>query len=224
MRSKLQHFKENFERDNVIEPGKEIYGKIKGKWNEVYYKNDHPIVLELGCGNGEYTVGLAENFSQKNFLGVDVKGTRIWRGSKDALEKKLVNAAFLRTQILQIQDYIAPHEVSEIWITFPDPRPRKRDAKRRLTSPRFLNIYKELVRENGIVHLKTDNTPLFDYTLEILQGMETEINGLIHTHDLYSTNFLEDHFGIQTRYEKMFMDQGEKIKYLQFSFVTKLEE
>lgn len=220
MRSKLQRFKENFKRDNVIEPGKEIYEKIKGKWNEIYYKNDHPIVLELGCGNGEYTVGLAENFTEKNFLGVDVKGTRIWRGSKDALEKKLINAAFLRTQILQIQDYVAPNEVSEIWITFPDPRPRKRDIKRRLTSPRFLNIYKELVKENGLVHLKTDNTPLFDYTLEVLQEMEAEISGLIHTHDLYSTNFLEDHFGIQTRYEKMFMDKGEKIKYLRFSFAS----
>ncbi len=218
MRSKLQRFKENFERDNVIEPGKEIYKKIKGHWNELYYRNNNPIVLELGCGNGEYTVGLAENFTQKNFLGVDVKGTRIWRGSKDALEKELNNAAFLRTQILQIQDYVAPNEVDEIWITFPDPRPRKRDIKRRLTSPRFLEIYKELVSEDGVIHLKTDNTPLFDYSLEVLQEMESKIKDLVHTHDLYSTNLLQDHFGIQTRYEKMFMDQGEKIKYLRFSF------
>ena len=219
MRSKLQRFKENFERDNVIEPGKEIFEKIKGNWND-YFKNDHPIVLELGCGNGEYTVGLAENFTAKNFLGVDVKGTRIWRGSKDALEKELHNVAFLRTQILQIQNYVAPKEASEIWITFPDPRPRKRDIKRRLTSPRFLNIYKDLVQENGLIHLKTDNTHLFDYTLEVLQDMQMEIKDLIHTHDLYGTNLLEDHFGIQTRYEKMFMDKGEKIKYLRFSFVN----
>ncbi len=218
MRSKLQRFKENFERDNVIEPGKDIYEKIKGNWNEIYFKNDHPIVLEVGCGNGEYTLGFAGNFPEKNFLGVDVKGTRIWRGSKDAIDKELSNVAFLRTQILQIQNFVAPTEVSEIWITFPDPRPRKRDVKRRLTGPRFLNIYQELLRDNGLVHLKTDNTALFDYTLEVLES-EIEVKELVHTHDLYSTNFLQDHLGIQTRYEKMFMAKGEKIKYLRFQFV-----
>ena len=218
MRSKLQRFRENFERDNVIEPGKPIFDLIKGNWNQDYFQNSNPIVLELGCGNGEYSVGLAKNFESKNFIGVDVKGTRIWRGSKDAIELNLKNVAFLRTQILQIENHVAENEVSEIWITFPDPRPRKRDIKRRLTSPRFLNIYKSLLQEGGLVHLKTDNTPLFDYTLEVL-STEIEVIDLVHTHDLYQTDLLKDHFGIQTRYEKIFMDKGEKIKYLRFKFI-----
>ena len=217
MRSKLQRFKENFERDNVIEPGKPIYEEIKGQWNERYFHNDHPIVFELGCGNGEYTVGLATHFPEKNFVGVDVKGTRIWRGSKDAIDQGLSNAAFLRTQILQIENFVAPGEVSEIWITFPDPRPRKRDIKRRLTSPRFMDIYRRLIREDGLIHLKTDNTALFEYSLEVLQN-EVPHKNLEYTSDLYSTELLKDHFGITTRYEKMFMEAGEKIKYLRFNF------
>lgn len=217
MRSKLQRFKENFERENVIEPGKEIYENIKGNWRSDYFKNDNALVAELGCGNGEYTVGLAQKFKNKNFVGVDVKGTRIWRGSKDAIDNQLNNTAFLRTQILQLENFFEPGEISEIWITFPDPRPRKRDIKRRLTSPRFLKIYRNLIEKEGLVHLKTDNTGLFDYTLEVLNH-DIDIKNLKYTHDLYSTNLLEDHHGIQTRYEKMFMAEGLKIKYLRFQF------
>ena len=216
MRSKLQRFKENSERSNVIEPGKAIFDHIRGKWNSLYFENDRPIVLELGCGNGEYTVQLAAQFPDKNFIGVDIKGTRIWRGSKDAMDMSLPNAAFLRTQILHIEEHVAPNEVSEIWITFPDPRPRKRDIKRRLTSPRFLNIYRNLLSEKGIVHLKTDNTPLFDYSLEVLEQLE--VLDLVYTHNLYDTPLLKDHHGIQTRYEKMFLSEGESIKYLRFRF------
>ena len=217
MRSKLQRFKENFERENVIEPGKPIFEEIKGNWGSNFFNNDNPLIVELGCGNGEYTVGLAERFPQKNYVGVDVKGTRIWRGSKDATEANLSNAAFLRTQILQLEHFFEPEEISEIWITFPDPRPRKRDIKRRLTSPRFLEIYKKLLKTKGLVHFKTDNTDLFDYTLEVLSS-EVAIENLEHTHNLYATDLLKDHHGIQTRYEKMFLNEGETIKYLRFNF------
>ena len=216
MRSKLQRFKENSDRNNVIEPGKDIYEKIKGKWSE-HFGNDHPIVVELGCGYGEYTVGLARQFQGRNFIGVDVKGARIWKGSKTAEEENMANVAFLRSNILELERFFNQNEIDEIWITFPDPRPRKRDERRRLTSPRYLNIYKGLIRPGGMVHFKTDNTALFEYTLDILSD-GTLVENIISTFDLYKTDLYNEHFGIKTRYEELFYQKGETIKYMSFNF------
>lgn len=216
-RRKLVRFKENEENPNVIQDGKEIFESIKGNWNEVQFKNDNPIVVELACGRGEFTVGLGRVFKEQNFIGVDIKGSRIWKGSSTATAEGIHNVAFLRTQIELLEKFFAFGEISELWITFPDPFPRDGDEKRRLTSPRFLEMYKPLLKSGGIVHFKTDNTGLFDYSLDLFQNRE-DIDLLGFTHDFYQSEWRDDHFGIQTRYEKMFSDKGEKIKYLRFKF------
>lgn len=216
MRSKLRRFRENAERKNVIEPGKPVFERICGKWHE-HFQNDQPLVLELGCGKGAYTVGLARLFPEKNFVGVDVKGARIWAGSKMAEEEGLHNVAFLRIRILEIEKYVGELEASEIWITFPDPRPRDRDTKRRLTSSRHLDIYKRITKPGSWVHLKTDNTPLFDFTLEVLQNRE-DISSLTFTRDFHASDFPEKQFGIVTGYEHRFLEEGIHIKYLKFQF------
>jgi tRNA (guanine-N7-)-methyltransferase len=202
----------------VIEPTKPLYQTIRGLWCTEYFKNTNPITLELACGRGEYTIGLARLFPDKNFIGVDIKGERIWKGSTLALEEKLNNAAFLRTHILLIENFFQPAEVSEVWLTFPDPRPRKRDIKRRLTSPRFLDLYKRLLQPGGFVRLKTDNTQLFEYTLEELH-LRTDILELAYTADVYHSELEKECFDIKTRYEQEFSQKGEKIKYLRFRFV-----
>ena len=217
MKRKLERFRIIEARDNVIERTKDIYDSIKGKWRASYFKNDNPITLELACGRGEYSVNLAKRFPEKNFIGVDIKGERIWKGSTLALENQLTNVAFLRTPILLIENFFEPGEIDEIWITFPDPRPRKRDIKRRLTSPRYMNIYKNLVKEGSYIRLKTDNTQLFSYTLEETQT-RTDIDDLRFTDDLYSSDLRAECFDIQTRYEEMFTAKGEKIKYMRFRF------
>lgn len=217
MRNKLERFRQNQERYNVIEPDKDVAQTIKGNWRSDHFKNDNPIVLELACGRGEYTVGMARLFPEKNFIGVDIKGDRIWKGSTIAEEENLTNVAFCRTKILMIENFFAPGEVNDIWITFPDPRPRKRDIKRRLTSPRFLNIYKSLMKPEGTVYLKTDNTPLFEYTLEVLHSRE-DVHKIKHTFDLYTSPMAPEAFDIKTRYEKKFHAEGEDIKFLRFSF------
>lgn len=216
-RKKLERFADNDQAPNVIQDGKELYNQIQGNWRKSYFKNDNPIVLELGCGRGEYTVGLAEVFPEKNFVGVDIKGSRFWKGSQVALQKNLNNVAFLRIHIQNLDRYVAAREVNEIWITFPDPRPKDRDEKRRLTHPRFLKMYRDLLQEEGIVHLKTDNTGLFDYTIQEAL-LEFEIKNLKHTYDLYQSEMNNWHHGIKTNYESIFTEQGFKIKYLQFSF------
>jgi tRNA (guanine-N7-)-methyltransferase len=216
-RRKLVRFKENEENPNVIQDGKEIFQSIKGNWNEVQFKNDNPIVVELACGRGEFTVGLGRVFKEKNFIGVDIKGSRIWKGSSTATSEGIQNVAFLRTQIELLDRFFAEGEVSELWITFPDPFPRDGDEKRRLTSPRFLEMYKPLIKSGGVIHFKTDNTGLFDYSLELFQNRD-DINLLGFTHDFYQSEWKDDHLGIQTRYEKMFSEKGEKIKYLRFKF------
>lgn len=217
MKSKLKRFEIIATRDNVLERGKDIYMKIKGNWNELYFRNEQPITIELACGRGEYSVGLASRFPQRNFIGVDMKGDRLWKGSTLAIEKSLTNVGFLRTQILDIESFFQPGEVDEIWLTFPDPRPRKRDVKRRLTSPRFMDIFKKLLKPGSYFRLKTDNTPLFDYTMEQL-GMRNDIDDLKYTHDLYNSELREECFDIKTRYEEMFSAKGETIKYLRFRF------
>lgn len=215
-RKKLERFRENEVNRNVIQPGKENYTTIKGTWKQ-FFLNDNPIVVELACGRGEFAVGLARVNPHKNFIGVDIKGSRIWKGSTTAIEENLANVAFLRAQIEQLDQYFESKEIDELWITFPDPRPKDRDEKRRLTSPRFLEMFKVLVKSEGTVHFKTDNTGLYEYTLEILKSRsDTQI--LKETPDFYASEWRDDHFGIKTRYEKMFSEKGEKIKYIAFRF------
>ena len=217
MKRKLERFRIIEERDNVIERTKDIYDSIKGKWHSSYFRNNNPITLELACGRGEYSVNLAKRFPEKNFIGVDIKGERIWKGSTLALENHLTNVAFLRTPILLIENFFEPGEIDEIWITFPDPRPRKRDIKRRLTSPRYMDIYKKLVKKGSYIRLKTDNSQLYSYTLEETQN-RNDIDDLQFTDDLYSSDLRTECFDIRTRYEEMFAAKGEKIKYMRFKF------
>jgi tRNA (guanine-N7-)-methyltransferase len=217
VKSKLKRFEIIASRDNVIEPGKEIYEKIKGKWRADYFKNEQPLTVELACGRGEYSVGMARLFAERNFIGVDMKGDRIWKGSTWAVDENLKNVGFLRTQILNIESFFDTDEIDEIWLTFPDPRPRKRDIKRRLTSPRFLEMYKRLLKADGWFRLKTDNTNFYLYTLEEVQ-QRNDIVDLKFTDDVYQSEMRPECFDIKTRYEEMFAAKGEKIKYLRFRF------
>jgi tRNA (guanine-N7-)-methyltransferase len=217
MKRKLERFRIIEERANVIERTKDIYDDIKGKWRSHYFKNDNPISIELACGRGEYTVGLAARFPDHNFIGIDIKGERIWKGSTLAMEQNLTNVAFLRTPILLIENFFSPGEINEVWTTFPDPRPRKRDIKRRLTSPRYLDIYKKLLKPGSYFRLKTDNTGLYQYTLEEAQA-RTDIEDLKFTDNLYESEFRPECFDIKTKYEEHFAAKGEKIKYLRFKF------
>lgn len=217
MKSKLKRFAIIAERDNVVEPGKDLHTRIKGHWHAMYFKNTNPITLELACGRGEYSVNLARAFPKRNFVGVDVKGDRLWKGSTWAVEQNLTNVAFLRTQILYLESFFHAAEVDEIWLTFPDPRPRKRDIKRRLTSPRFMAIYKNVLKPGGYFRFKTDNTALFNYTLEEL-ALRNDIDDLQLTYNLYTSHLRHECFDIKTRYEEMFAAKGEVIKYLRFKF------
>ncbi len=207
---------ESFER--VFQPSfEEVYNKdyyLKGKWSAMVFHNDQPLVLELGCGKGEYTVNLARKFPGKNFIGIDIKGARLWRGAKIANEHNLFNAAFLRTRIEMIESFFGMDEVSEIWITFPDPQVKKRRNKKRLTSSRFLNHYRQFLADQGVVHLKTDNDILFSYTRDLVIYNELEL--LAATHDLYHSEIRDDVLSIQTFYEKQFLAEGKNINYLAF--------
>lgn len=188
----------------------------KGVWNENYFKNSNPIVLELGCGRGEYTVSLAKFFPQKNFIGIDIKGARIWRGAKTGMEENISNMAFLRIEIEQLEEHFGQGEVDEIWITFPDPQPQISRERKRLTYNRFLEMYKKVLKPDGIVHLKTDNDGLYEYTLE--KTKELKLNVIKHTSDLYKEEWLDDVLSIQTTYEKIYRDKGKNINYIQFKF------
>lgn len=215
MRRKLRRFQENTQRENVIEPGKDTYQQLQGRWQEHYFYNAHDVILELGCGNGEYTVSLGRLFPAKNFIGVDLKGARLWKGSTIAINEGLANIAFLRTPIEQIDHFFGVGEVAEIYIPFPDPRPRQRDANKRLTSPSFLNVYRNILKPGGWIHFKTDNEQLFLYTLEVLQ-QQPDVYEVVHTNNLYQSPLLAEHYGIQTKYETKFISQGLTIKYIRF--------
>jgi len=217
-KNKLKRFAQMSAYPNVIAPGfDEVFRadfKIKGHWKDEVFGNQHPIVLELGCGKGEYTVALARKYPEKNFIGVDIKGARMWVGATDALQNNLTNVAFLRTRIEFITSCFASGEVSEIWLTFPDPQPQQSRENKRLTSLRFLQSYREILQPGGIIHLKTDSKSLFDYTCNILN-----INKLLIitcTDDLYNSKSADDILSVQTYYEKKFMEKGFSIKYLKF--------
>ena len=215
-KKKLQRFAEMETFSNVVQPEfEEVFGKnymLKGKWNLERFGNDHPVVLELGCGKGEYTVGLARRFREKNFIGVDIKGSRMWRGARTALAERLPNVLFLRTHIEQIASFFDTNEVEEIWLTFPDPQLKKK--RKRLTSARFLNNYRRFLVHNGLIHLKTDSTVLYEYTLELTQSNNLFIRH--QTNDLYNSGICNDILDIKTFYEQQFLNQGMKINYLCF--------
>ena len=189
---------------------------LKGKWNKEYFRNEQPIVLELGCGKGEYTVGLAQRFPDKNFIGVDIKGNRIWTGAKTAIENQMDNVAFIRTRIDFIESCFSEQEVSEIWITFPDPQPQKTRVRNRLTNRMFINRYKKILKPGGVVNLKTDNKPFYEYTKEVIA--ENGLTLLDSTNDLYADTLQRDEAltSIKTYYEKKFSEMGFKICYLKF--------
>tara|TARA_B100000809_G_C15130794_1_gene528327 strand:- start:2693 stop:3367 length:675 start_codon:yes stop_codon:yes gene_type:complete len=220
-KNKLKRFKENETFSNVIQPTREEVLnntlELKGNWNRDFFKNDNPIVLELGCGKGEYSVNLAKMFPEKNFLGIDIKGARFWRGAKTALEEKIDNVGFLRTQIELVDFIFDENEIDEIWITFPDPQIKYTRTKHRMTNPDFLNKYKKILKPNGVVHLKTDSEYMHGYTLGLLQGLGLDIE-YAH-HDVYgTTNAPKEVTGIQTYYESQYLAINKKITYLRFNF------
>ena len=216
-RIKLLRFNENADRPDIIEPGKPTYAALSGRWRTDFFAAPHPITLEMGCGKGEYTVGLAQRCPERNFLGLDVKGDRIWRGSTHAEALGLTNVGFVRTRAEALTEQFGPDELAEIWITFPDPRPRDRDIKRRLTSPRFLNQYVALLQPGGWLHLKTDNEALYDYTLEVLAARPGAVLAG-QTKDLYTETGAEfaEAQAIQTNFEGKYRNVGVPIKYVRF--------
>jgi tRNA (guanine-N7-)-methyltransferase len=190
---------------------------LKGSWHSDYFKNSNPIVLELGCGKGEYTIGLSENNHSKNYIGVDIKGNRIWVGAKYAIENNLNNVAFLRTRIDFIEHCFLENEIDEIWITFPDPQPQSTRKRSRLTNPLFLNRYKKILKKGGLIHLKTDSTCLYEYTLQVIEENKNLI--IWQTDNLYQNcpDNRQELIQIKTHYEKLFTDKGENIKYICFT-------
>ena len=187
---------------------------LKEKWKQDFFKNENPLVLELGCGMGEYSVGLAEKFPEKNFLGVDIKGARIWQGATDALNKELSNVGFLRIRIDWIEACFAQAEVDEIWITFPDPQLKKRKGSKRLTHPDFLKRYNNILKKDGVIHLKTDSQFLHGFTLGIITGENYILED--STHDLYASPVEREHMEIKTHYEQIYLSKGLPITYLRF--------
>ncbi len=197
--------------ENVLEYPKDM----QGKWKD-FFKNDHPLTLELACGKGEYSVNLARLFPDKNFIGIDYKGNRIWRGAKTALEDKIDNVAFLRIQIENLLDFFADGEIDEIWITFPDPQPQDSREKKRLTFPVFLNRYKQVLKSGGKVNLKTDNDQLYIYTCEKVAEIGLKVHQ--NTNHLYASDLVDDVLSIKTYYEKKYLQHEKNINYIQFSF------
>ena len=220
-KNKLKRFIENESFDNVIQPSRDDLIKFnfvfRGKWKKKVFKNSNPIVLELGCGKGEYTVNLAKLNPNKNYIGIDIKGARFWRGAKTAIEEKLENVFFLRTQIELLDFIFEKNEIDEIWLTFPDPQIKFQRRKHRLTNTKFLSIYKNILNDSGIIHLKTDSEFLHGYTLGKLEEMS--INPIVSNHDIYkNSNAPVEATQIQTHYEKIYLNEGKKITYLNFKF------
>lgn len=216
-KNKLAKFAEMETLENVFQPThEEVFRtdyKLKGKWGKQVFGNDHPIVLEVGCGKGEYSVGLGELYPEKNFIGLDIKGARMWTGAKVAKEKGMKNVVFLRTHAEELESIFAPGEVSEIWITFPDPQMAK--ARKRLTGTRFLFLYRKFLKEDGLIHLKTDSPFLYQYTAELVKANHLPVN--VNTDDLYGVGLNDKILGIKTFYERQWLSRGKTIKYIQFS-------
>ena len=205
------------EFSNVFQPSFEDLKSgfsIKGKWKSAVFKNDNPLVVELGCGKGEYSLGLSRKYPYKNFLGVDVKGARMWKGASDANKEGISNVAFLRTRIEFIEYCFAKSEIDEIWITFPDPQIKKKRAKNRLTHPVFLERYSNILQDNGLIHLKTDSQFLHGYTLGIIEGHQHHLEDA--EHDIYNAVLKRENMEIKTHYEKLFLAKNMPISYLRF--------
>lgn len=217
-KNKLERWAELESFNNVIQHNDEAgFGKdhhLKGRWNTDIFKNPNPIILELGCGRGEYTTALAAGFPSRNYVGVDIKGARLWRGARTAYENRIMNAAFLRTRIEFINSFFDTDEVDEIWLTFPDPQPENKNSNKKLTCPWFLNNYKKFLKDNGIIHLKTDNADLFRYTKNIAERNNLEI--IASTTDLHSDFKDDEILSIRTHYEEIYLKKGMKINYLAF--------
>lgn len=218
-KNKLKRFKENLNFTNLIQPTRddliEKNFELRGKWNS-FFKNDNPIVLELGCGKGEYTTELAKLNPNKNFIGIDIKGARIWKGAKESIQNNLNNVCFIRTHIELIDKIFCNQEISEIWITFPDPQQKIQRKKHRLTNVVFMSMYKKILKKGGVVNLKTDSEFLHGYTLGIIEGMG--IDPIFSNHDIYSNNNApKEVLEIKTFYEKKFID-SKKITFLKFKF------
>lgn len=216
-KNKLKRFKENETFPNVIQPSREEITsgfRLQGNWSK-HFKNDNPIVLELGCGKGEYTIALAKRYPDKNFIGIDIKGARFWRGAKTALEEKLQNVAFLRTQIELVNLLFGKDEVTEIWITFPDPQIKYKRTKHRMTNAAFLEKYKQILVPKGLMHLKTDSEFMHGYTLGLLHGLGLEV--CYANHNVYKNEGSpKDVLEIQTFYENQYLEKGKPITYIQF--------
>lgn len=222
-KNKLQRFAEMKSFDNVFQPThNEVWEnnyKLKGNWNKDVFKNDNPIVLEVGCGKGEYSVGLAKQFPNKNFIGIDIKGARIYCGAKEALDNDLGNVAFIRTYAELLGSIFGAGEIAEIWITFPDPQMKK--ASKRLTGTRFLKLYSTLLSKHGIIHLKSDSNFLYEYTKYVIK--ENNLTVLVDTNDLYNSGEADEILSIKTFYEQQFLNRGISIKYHKFTLDGKSE-
>lgn len=213
-KDKLRKFAEVATFENVVQL--EAGYEYKGKWASNFFGNQKPIILELACGKGEYTVNLAKMFPDINFIGIDYKGNRIWRGAKTALEEGIKNVGFLRIQIETILEYFCQGEVSEIWITFPDPQPQDSREKKRLTNPKFLERYKFILKEDGIMHLKTDNDGFYAYTLEQIENLG--LTKFKDTADLYNSDLVDEVLSIKTYYERKYLAVDKNINYVQWTF------
>tara|TARA_B100001123_G_scaffold290985_1_gene324403 strand:- start:2252 stop:2929 length:678 start_codon:yes stop_codon:yes gene_type:complete len=220
-KNKLKRFKENEGFNNVFQPSREdlLNDKfnLRGNWNRLVFKNRNPIVVELGCGKGEYTLGLAKMFPEKNFIGIDIKGARFWKGAKTSLSEKINNVVFIRTQIELIENIFLMDEISEIWITFPDPQIKYKRTKHRLVNMDFLNRYKNILIKGGIINLKTDSDFLHGYLIGLIQGMGHEI--IYSNHDIYNSSGVPiEATAIQTYYESLYLAEGKPITYLKFRY------
>jgi tRNA (guanine-N7-)-methyltransferase len=219
-KKKLIHFQENLTFPFLFQPPyPELYNgfPLRGNWNRSFFQNDHPVIAELGCGKGEYTVGLGERNPAKNYIGIDLKGARLWRGCKSVVEKDLKNIAFVRTRVDHILRVFGTSEIDELWITFPDPQPKK--ERLRLTSPVFIERYREVLRSGGLLHLKTDDRDFYQYSLEV--AMNEQLVVLRNTEDLYHDGINDEVSAIQTFYEAKWLEMNKKICYLLIKFPVK---
>jgi tRNA (guanine-N7-)-methyltransferase len=220
-KKKLLHFAENLTFKHLFQyPHQGLLPDfpLKGKWKADYFHNDNPVILELGCGKGEYTVNLALHHPEKNFIGMDIKGARLWKGCKMVEELGLNNVAFIRSRGEFLESLFDENEVEEIWLTFPDPQPQSNRIQKRLTSPEFLLRYKNILKPDGIIHLKTDNEKLYHYTLGVLKDFGHDL--IFSSDDIYSLATIHEAKAIQTFYEDIYRKEGIPIKYIEFKLVN----